>query len=73
MVGGDLEELQDLAQHPPVLDRDAQPGIDLRVLGQGPHHRRHLDGVRAGTEHGQDFDGQGRRGLGVGGENGATA
>ena len=52
----DLEKLENLIKHLPVLGSHADLVVEvLRVPGQFFHHRRHLDGFRPGAEHREDF------------------
>ena len=53
-VGGDGEQVQHLIQHLPVLRGDADEGCDVGGFDEAPDDRRHLDGLGAGADDGQD-------------------
>ena len=51
----DVEQLQHLVEHLPVLGGHANMGFDGLGLAQRGHHRGHFDGLGAGAEHDKNF------------------
>ena len=52
----DVEQIEHLVQHLPVLRGDANDGLNLTSTGlQALDQRRHLDGFRAGAKNEHDF------------------
>ena len=56
VIRGDLESLQHLIQHFPVLGGDADNALHFFPALQFLHQRRHFDGFRTGAENRHHFD-----------------
>ena len=56
VIRPDAEAVHDGVEHLPVLRRDAHDALNLGVLLQFEHERRHFDRFRPGAENGHDFN-----------------
>ena len=56
VVGTNAETVHDGVEHFPVLRRDAHDALDLGMLLQLQHERRHFDRFRPRAENGHDFN-----------------